>query len=83
MNEDAPPPEWPDEEVLTAAELEMPAADDQRLSTLLGRQQAGELSDAERQELRGLMQVFQEQLLLKAQGLREAVRRGLRGPLPP
>jgi hypothetical protein len=83
MKDDVPPTEWPDEEVLAAAELEMPAADDRRLSALLDRQQAGALSDAERQELTGLMEEYQQQLLLKAQGLREAVRRGLRGPLQP
>jgi hypothetical protein len=83
MKDDIPPAEWPDEEVLAAAEVEMPAADDQRLSDLLDRQQAGVLTNAERQELAGLMEEYRQQLLLKAQGLREAVRRGLRGPLQP
>ena len=83
MSDDIPPAEWPDEEVLAAAETEMPAADDRRLSALLAVQQVGELSDAEREELAGLMQEYQQQFLLKAQGMREAVRRGLRGPLQP
>jgi hypothetical protein len=61
----------------------MPAAEDQRLSILLHQQQAGSLTDAERPELTALMQAYQQQLLLKAQALREAVRRGLRGPLQP
>ncbi len=83
MQDDVPPAEWPDEEVLAAAEIAMPAADDERFSVLLARQQAGALSDAERQELAGLMQEYQEQLRLKAQGLREAERRGLRVPPEP
>jgi hypothetical protein len=83
MNDDSSPTEWPDEEVLAAAEVEMRAADDQRLSALLVRQQAGLLSEGEGQELTGLMQVYQQQLLLKAQALREAVRRGLRENLRP
>lgn len=78
-----PPAEWTDEEVLASADLQMPVAEDQRLSALLHRQQAGSLTDTERPELMALMQVYQQQLLLKAQALREAVRRGLRGPLQP
>ena len=73
---------WPDEEVLAVADLQMPARDDRRLSDLLEHQQAGRLSAAEGTELAALMQVYQEGLLRKAQALREAVRRGLRGPLP-
>ena len=76
------PEDWPDEGVLAAAALEMQPADDLRLSSLLARQQAGNLTDSERPELMGLMQVYQERLLVKAQALREAVRRGLREPLP-
>jgi hypothetical protein len=51
------------------------------LSDLLGRQQAGLLTDAERAELSKLMQVYQTKLLQKVQALHEAVRRGLREPL--
>lgn len=70
-----------DEEVLKLTELQMPAAQDRRLSALLQRQQAQALSVPERAELLALMQVYQEGLLRKAQALREAVRRGLRAPL--
>jgi hypothetical protein len=66
-----------DEDVLALASLEMEAAQDQRLSHLLDRQQAGTLSDAERIELSQLMSVYKIQLLRKSQGQREAVRRGL------
>ena len=72
-----------DEEVLALTALQMPPAQDRRLSTLLQRQQAQELSAAERTELLALMQSYQEGLLRKAQALREAVRRGLRAPLEP
>ncbi len=61
----------------------MPAAEDERLSDLLDRQQAGSLSVAERSELTALMALYQRLLLRKAQGLREAVRRGLRRPVQP
>lgn len=70
-----------DEEVLKQAELQMTPEQDRRLSTLLHRQQAGELSDTERAEMLALMQVYLEGPLRKAQALREAVRRGLRAPL--
>jgi hypothetical protein len=70
-----------DEEILDLSTLEMEPAQDQRLSLLLDRQQAGELSDTERTELLALMQLYQEGLLRKTQGVREAVKRGLREPL--
>lgn len=73
--------ELSDEEVLALMELQMEPAQDQRLSVLLDKQQAGELTEADRSELLALMQVYQEGLLRKAQALREAVQRGLREPL--
>jgi hypothetical protein len=69
-----------DAEVLELTELQMEPEQDRRLSTLLQRQQAGELSDAERPEPLALMQGYQEALLRKAQALQEAIRRGLRAP---
>jgi hypothetical protein len=72
-----------DAEILELTELQMKLEQDRRLSALLQRQQAGELSNAERPELLALMQVYQEALLRKAQALQEAVRRGLREPLKP
>jgi hypothetical protein len=72
-----------DADVLAAAQTQLSPGDDARLSALLERQQAGQLSDAERGELTALMQVYQEGLWRKAQALREAVRRGLRESLQP
>ena len=78
-----PVTELTDEEVLALTELQMDPKQDRRLSLLLDRQQAGELSDTERSELLALMQLYQEGLLRKAQALHEAVQRGLRKPLAP
>ena len=66
---------WPDAKVLAAADLRMTETEDERLSELLDRQQAALLADAERVELTALMARYQDGLLLKAQALREAVRR--------
>jgi hypothetical protein len=78
-----PVTELTDDEVLTQAGLQMTAGQVRQLSTLLHRQQTGELSDMERSEMMALMQVYLEGLLRKAQALHEAVRRGLREPLEP
>jgi predicted DNA-binding protein len=83
LPEDRPVAEWSDEEVLEAADLNLSAEDDRRLSELLYKQQAGTLTEGERGELSGLMLVYQEGLLRKAQGLSEAVRRGLREKVQP
>ena len=72
-----------DDEVLALTALQLPPAQDRRLSTLLQQQQAQELPAPERAELFALMQLYEEGLLRKAQALREAVRRGLRAPLEP
>jgi hypothetical protein len=72
-----------DDEVLALSDLAMDPVHDERLSTLLDRQQAGELRADERVELIALMQAYQDGLLRKAQALHEAVRRGLRAPLDP
>lgn len=74
--------DWSDDHVLAVADdpgLSM--ADDGRLSELLDRQQAGTLTSEEGPELTALMEVYQTQLLQKAQALRESVRRGLQPPL--
>jgi hypothetical protein len=80
MNEpdESLPDTWPDAKVLANADLEMPAAEDERLSDLLDRQQAGLLTPSECSELTALMGLYQQLLLRKAQGRVEAVRRGLR-----
>ena len=72
-----------DADILALAALELPPAQDRRLSALLERQQANTLTDTERGELLTLMQAYHEGLLRKAQALQEAVRRGLREPLAP
>lgn len=74
---------WPDAKVLAAADARMTETEDERLSELLDRQQAGLLTDTERVDLTALMARYQDGLLLKAQALAEAVRRGLRGLLQP
>lgn len=74
---------WADAKVLAVADAQMAADEDARLSDLLDRQQAGALTGAERADLLALMERYQDGLLRKAQALREAVRRGLRGPLQP
>ena len=74
---------WSDNQVLSHADSEMPAAEDHRLSELLARQQEASLTAKDEAELRSLMQVYQEGLLRKALALREAVRRGLREPPKP
>jgi hypothetical protein len=56
-------PSLTDEEVLELAELQMLPAQDRRLSTLLRKQQAQDLSDHERAELLTLMQVYQDALV--------------------
>jgi hypothetical protein len=71
----------PDEQVLTLTELQMEAEQDQKLSDLLDRQQAGVLTEIERLELQALMQVYQVGLLRKATALSEAVKRKLIAPL--
>ncbi|MFO0756824.1 MAG: hypothetical protein U0359_10045 [Byssovorax sp.] len=72
-----------DDEVLALTELQMDPAEDQQLSAMLDRQQAGTLRAEERVELMALMEAYQDGLLRKAQALREAVKRGLRAPLTP
>lgn len=75
--------ELSDRAVLAAADLRMDDAQGRRLGRLLDRQQAGELNEAERNELVALMQVYHECLVRKAQAFGEAVRRGLLEPMAP
>jgi hypothetical protein len=70
-----------DPDVLALTELQMEPAEDNRLSELLDRQQAGILTDIDRSELQLLMQTYQEGLLRKATALSEAVKRQLIQPL--
>jgi hypothetical protein len=72
--------ELSDAAVLALADSTMAPDEDLRLSELLERQQTEQLTEIERVELARLVQIYQEGLLLKAEGLAEAVRRGLRPP---
>jgi hypothetical protein len=73
----------PDEEIVSLTELRMEPDADLRLSALLDRQQAGELTELERAELAALMRDYDISLLRQSQAMAEAVRRGLRPPLEP
>lgn len=73
----------PDAEILALADSHMDTDQDWRLRELLAKQQDGELTEDENSSLPTLMQVYEVGLLRKAQGLSEAVRRGLRPPLEP
>lgn len=70
-----------DEEVMAVADLQVSPEQSARFGILLDRQQAGILTNTERPELWTLMRVYQLAQLRKSEGLREAVQRGLRGPL--
>ena len=70
-----------DEEIIKLTQLQMASEQDQRLSELLNEQQERDLSTFENRELWSLMQIYQINLLKKAQGLNEAVKRGLISPL--
>ena len=70
-----------DTEVVALTHVQLEPQEDQRLSTLLDKQQADELTDPERSELWTLMQRYQAGLLRKAQALQEAARRKLRESL--
>lgn len=67
--------------MLALSESTMAPQEDERLSELLDKQQEGLLSTPEQSELLGLMQIYQEGMLRKAQALQEAVKRGLREPI--
>jgi hypothetical protein len=73
----------PDEEIAALTELRMDLEADLRLSRLLDRQQAAELTDLEHAELAALMRDYEIGLLRQSQAMGEAVRRGLRPPLKP
>lgn len=73
----------PDSDVLALTNLRMEPQADRRLSDLLDRQQAGELTDLEGAELAALMRNYEMGLLRQSQALAEAVRRSLIPPLQP
>lgn len=66
-----------DYEVLALAYSRMDAALNQRMSTLLERNQAGEIAIEERAELNELIAIYEHGSLLKAKAAEEAIRRKL------
>ena len=66
-----------DAEIMEAAKLWIPENQSDRHSKLLYKNQAGTLTDAEKKELDFFQQVYRIALLRKAQGITEALRRGL------
>lgn len=68
-----------DTEVLQLAEITMPAKQDERLSRLLNKQNEGNLSAGEQNEMWRLMEASRLTTLKKAYALREIERRGLNG----
>jgi hypothetical protein len=72
-----------DDEIVALTELRMEPEVDRRLSELLDRQQAGQISELERAELAALMRDYEIGLLRQSKGMAEAVHRGLLPPLTP
>ena len=66
-----------DAEVLELANLKMSRTQDRRLSQLLENQRESRITTSEKIELEGLMGLYHLSNLRKAQGIVEAVRRGL------
>jgi len=71
-----------DAEVLALADVKMNPIQNQRLGALQEKGKASGLTTEERYELMTLMQIYQIGQLRKSEGMAEAVRRGLRPPLP-
>jgi len=72
-----------DAEVLRLARMQMPLWQSRRLHELLDQQREGALTAVEAGELTTLVQLNDQALLLKAEALAEAVRRGLSAPGQP
>ncbi|MBX3012899.1 MAG: hypothetical protein KF832_15395 [Caldilineaceae bacterium] len=70
-------------EVIDLANLKMNPEQNERLGDLQAKGKAERLTQTEQIELLAFMQIYRLGLLRKAQGLAEAVRRGLRSPLHP
>lgn len=71
-----------DEDVLALADSKMDPAQNERLGELQTRGKAESLTESEQFELLVLIHLYQIGQLRKSEGLAEAVRRGLRQPLP-
>lgn len=71
-----------DEEVLALADSKIDPGQNECLGALQTRGKANGLSESEQFELLVLMHLYQIGQFRKSEGLAEAVRRGLRQPLP-
>jgi len=71
-----------DKEVITLADTKMDRVQNDRLGTLQAQGKTQGLTREEQYELLALMQIYQLGQLRKSEALAEAVRRGLREPLP-
>ena len=67
----------PDSEVLELANLKLSRTQDRRLSQLLANQRESRITASEKVELDGLMGLYHLGNFRKAQGILEAVKRGL------
>ena len=70
-----------DENIVALSELQLDPELDRRYFVLLERQRESEITPEERAELGSLLRIYQQGLVRKTDALREAVQRGLRGPL--
>ncbi len=69
--------DFPDEEILALANLQMPKKQSERHSELLYKNQAGTLTAEEKRELDFFQQIYGLALARKTDGVFEAVERGL------
>ena len=74
--------ELSDNEVLELAELKMDRIQNDRLGKLQSKGKLSGLTPAEQFELLTLIQIYRIGQLRKSEGLAEAVRRGLKEPMP-
>lgn len=70
-----------DDDVLALSQLKMQAEQGERLSLLLGKQREGQLTQADRDDLLTLVQIYGQLWIRQSEALAEAVKRGLRPPL--
>ncbi len=80
--DETPIAELADEAVLLLADSKMDEVQNLRMGDLQAKGKAESLTAAERYELFALLQIYQLGQLRKSEALAEAVRRGLRQPLP-
>jgi uncharacterized lipoprotein YmbA len=79
---DKPVSSLPDEKVLALCELKLEPEQGKRLTQLLERQRESVLAADERREMLALSQIYHRLWIRQSEALAEAVRRGLRSPLP-